>query len=154
MYETPEKFTPEARPRRVGPKRRGLARESGSRFVDMGDQWTFQCQIQNPHTLRASWRNVDRRNGTRSSLTGCSRPCFESTAGMIRVRVSLCPLYGLCPHTTARRNCQPLRRGEGGRRPTRRAAPTVKKVIPRPLTIGRGSKRALTHRAGKSNRLM
>ena len=39
--ETPTKITPEARPRRVGPKRRGRARESGSRFVDMNDQWTF-----------------------------------------------------------------------------------------------------------------
>ena len=50
--ETPTKFTPEPRPRRVGPKRRGRARESGSRFVDMDDQWTFQCQFQNPPPLR------------------------------------------------------------------------------------------------------
>ena len=46
--ETPAKFTPEARPRRVGPKRRGRARESGSRFVDMGDHWTFQCDETTP----------------------------------------------------------------------------------------------------------
>ena len=58
--ETPTKFTPEPRTRRVGPKRRGRARESGSRFVDMNDQWTFQCQIQNPPP--PSRRNVDRRN--------------------------------------------------------------------------------------------
>ena len=83
-----------------------------------------------------------------------------------------------------------LRRGEGGRWPTRRAAPTHarpqgrrrrhpsssgatarrgrpdageaypkgrpyrQKGDPAPPEIGRGSKRALTHRAGKSNRLM
>ena len=52
MCETPTKFTPEPRPRRVGPKRRGRARESRSRFVDMDDQWTFQCQFQNPPPLR------------------------------------------------------------------------------------------------------
>ena len=50
--ETSTKFTREARPRRVGPKRRGRARESRSRFVDMDDQWTFQCQFQNPPPLR------------------------------------------------------------------------------------------------------
>jgi hypothetical protein len=51
--ETPTKFTPEARPRRVCPKRRGRARESRSRFVDMDDQcWTFQCQVQKRHPLR------------------------------------------------------------------------------------------------------
>jgi hypothetical protein len=51
--ETPTKFTPEARPRArlVGPKRRGRAHESRSRFVDMDDQWTFQCQIQKRHPL-------------------------------------------------------------------------------------------------------
>ncbi len=46
--KTPAKFTPEARPRRVGPKRRGRARESGSRYVDMGDHWTFQCDETTP----------------------------------------------------------------------------------------------------------
>jgi len=50
--ETSTKFTREARPRRVGPKRRGRAHESRSRFVDMNDQWTFQCQIQKRHPLR------------------------------------------------------------------------------------------------------
>ena len=50
--ETSTKFTPEARPRRVGPKRRGRAHESRSRFVDMDDQWTFQCEIQKRHPLR------------------------------------------------------------------------------------------------------
>ena len=45
------------------------------------------------------------------------------------------------------------RRDESAQRPTRRAAPTVKEVTPRPPEIGRGSKRPLTHRAGKSNRL-
>ncbi len=50
--ETPTKFTPEAQPRRVGPKRRGRARESRSRFVNMDDQWTFQCQVQKRHPLR------------------------------------------------------------------------------------------------------
>ena len=58
--ETPTKFTTEPRPRRVGPKWRGRARESGSRFVDMDDQWTFQCQFQNPPP--PSRQNVDRRN--------------------------------------------------------------------------------------------
>ena len=53
MCETPTKFTsPEPRPRRVSPKRRGRARESGSRFVDMDDQWTFQCQFQKFTPLR------------------------------------------------------------------------------------------------------
>ena len=47
-----------------------------------------------------------------------------------------------------------LRRGEGDRRPTRRAAPYRQKSDPAPPEIGRGSKRAFTHRAGKSNRLM
>ena len=50
--ETSTKFTREARPRRVGPKRRGRAHESRSRFVDMDDQWTFQCEIQKRHPLR------------------------------------------------------------------------------------------------------
>ena len=50
--ETSTKFTREARPRRVGPKRRGRAHESRSRFVDMNDQWTFQCEIQKRHPLR------------------------------------------------------------------------------------------------------
>jgi hypothetical protein len=50
--ETSTKFTSEARPRRVGPKRRGRAHESRSRFVDMDDQWTFQCEIQKRHPLR------------------------------------------------------------------------------------------------------
>ena len=50
--ETHTKFTPEPQPRRVGPKRRGRALESGSRFVDMNDQWTFQCEIQKRHPLR------------------------------------------------------------------------------------------------------
>ena len=50
--ETSTKFTPVARPRRGGPKRRGRARESRSRFVDMNDQWTFQCEIQKRHPLR------------------------------------------------------------------------------------------------------
>ena len=52
--ETPTKFTPEDRPRArvVGPKRRGRAHESRSRFVDMDDQWTFQCEIQKRHPLR------------------------------------------------------------------------------------------------------
>ena len=45
------------------------------------------------------------------------------------------------------------RHGEGGQRPTRRAAPSPESD-PAPPEIGRGSKRALTHRAGKSNRLM
>ena len=50
--ETSTKFTREARPRRGGPKRRGRAHESRSRFVDMNDQWTFQCEIQKRHPLR------------------------------------------------------------------------------------------------------
>jgi len=50
--ETSTKFTREARPRCVGPKRRGRAHESRSRFVDMNDQWTFQCEIQKRHPLR------------------------------------------------------------------------------------------------------
>jgi len=50
--ETSTKFTTEARPRRVGPKRRGRAHKSRSRFVDMNDQWTFQCEIQKRHPLR------------------------------------------------------------------------------------------------------
>jgi hypothetical protein len=50
--ETPTKFTPEARPRRGSPKRRGRARESRSRFVDMDDQWTFQCETEKRHPLR------------------------------------------------------------------------------------------------------
>ena len=50
--ETSTKFTREARPRRVGTKRRGRAHESRSRFVDMNDQWTFQCEIQKRHPLR------------------------------------------------------------------------------------------------------
>ena len=50
--ETSTKFTSEARPRRVGPKRRGRAHESRSRLVDMNDQWTFQCEIQKRHPLR------------------------------------------------------------------------------------------------------
>jgi hypothetical protein len=50
--ETSTKFTREARPRRVGPKRRGRAHDSRSRFVDMDDQWTFQCEIQKRHPLR------------------------------------------------------------------------------------------------------
>ena len=50
--ETSTKFTTDVRPRRVGPKRRGRARESRSRFVDMDDQWTFQCEIQKRHPLR------------------------------------------------------------------------------------------------------
>ena len=50
--ETSTKFTREARPRRVGPKRRGRAHESRSRFVNMNDQWTFQCEIQKRHPLR------------------------------------------------------------------------------------------------------
>ena len=86
---------------------------------------------------------------------------------------------GATPRHTA------LRRGGGGRRPTRRAAPTPRtpraapapplvtcatarrerpeaypkgrlyrqRSDPAPPEIGRGSKRALTHRAGKSNRL-
>jgi hypothetical protein len=48
----PQNVTSKARPRRVGPKRRGRARESRSRFVDMDDQWTFQCEIQKRHPLR------------------------------------------------------------------------------------------------------
>jgi hypothetical protein len=50
--ETSTKFTREVRPRRVGPKRRGRAHESRSRFVDMNDQWTFQCEIPKRHPLR------------------------------------------------------------------------------------------------------
>ena len=50
--ETSTKSTTDVRPRRVGPKRRGRARESRSRFVDMDDQWTFQCEIQKRHPLR------------------------------------------------------------------------------------------------------
>ena len=51
--ETSTELTREARPRRVGPKRRGgRAHESRSRFVDMDDQWTFQCEIQKRHPLR------------------------------------------------------------------------------------------------------
>ena len=45
------------------------------------------------------------------------------------------------------------RRGEGDRRLTRRAAPSPESD-PAPPEIGRGPKRALTHRSGKSNRLM
>jgi hypothetical protein len=52
--ETPAKFTPEARPRRVGPKRRGRARESGLRFVDMGDHWTFAVRRNDPQTRPTS----------------------------------------------------------------------------------------------------
>ena len=46
------------------------------------------------------------------------------------------------------------RRDESARRPTRRAAHYCQRSDPAPPEIGRGSKRALTHRAGKSNRLM
>jgi hypothetical protein len=50
--ETSTKSTTDVRPRRVGPKRRGRAHDSRSRFVDMNDQWTFQCEIQKRHPLR------------------------------------------------------------------------------------------------------
>ena len=60
--ETPTKFTPELRPRRVGPKRRGRACESGSRFVDIGYERPVDVSVSIPKSPPPSRRNVDRRN--------------------------------------------------------------------------------------------
>jgi len=68
--ETSTKFRSEARPRRVGPKRRGRAHKSRSRFVDMDDQWTFQCEIQKRHP--PSRRNLDRRNDPQTRPTSAA----------------------------------------------------------------------------------
>ena len=73
--ETPTKFTPEDRPRArlVGPKRRGRAHESRSRFVDMDDQWTFQCQIQKRHPLCDETSTVDETTPKTRPTSAASR---------------------------------------------------------------------------------
>ncbi len=44
--------SPTAARRSETARSRSRVSESGSRFVDLGDQWTFQCEIQKRHPLR------------------------------------------------------------------------------------------------------
>ena len=112
-----------------------------------------------------TWPHTGTWPYTRTELAACctARCCllllpaglFDDLSNGLFDRLSDCPydLPLIPPLIASLITKSAPRRGEGGQRPTRRAAPSPESD-PAPPEIGRGSKRALTHRAGKSNRLM